>query len=159
MFPFFCRRITAAIHSSRSVKHDPLPHCISWEFSNSRGPSERMSPPSAVQTLVPLSGFIWSVGWSHYPASLYVTHRMLSMTAISVNRLPALFLGLRYKQVVTTESTSIILATVWALPGVSTLCYISDYRITLWRGYICVISSLVNSIVSYAKIFRTLIYH
>ena len=159
MFPFFCRRITTAIHSSRSVKHDPLPHCISWEFSNSRGPSERMSPPSAVQTLVPLSGFIWSVGWSHYPASLYATHRMLIMTAISVNRLPALFLGLRYKQVVITESTSIILAAVWALPGVSALCYISDYRITLWRGYICVISSLVNSIVSYAKIFRTLIYH
>ena len=63
MFPFFCRRITTAIHSSRSVKHDPLPHCISWEFSNPRCPSEKMSPPSAVQTLVPLSGFILSVGW------------------------------------------------------------------------------------------------
>ena len=152
MFPFFCRRITTAIHSSS-------PHCISWEFSNPCGPSESLSPPSAVQTLVPLSGFIWSVGWSHYPASLYATHRMLSMTAISVNRLPALFLGLRYKQVVITESTSIILAAVWALPGVSALCYISDYCITLWRGYIFVISSLVNSIVSYAKIFRTLINH
>ena len=81
------------------------------------------------------------------------------MTAISVNRLPALFLGLRYKQVQTTESTSIILASVWALPDVSALCYISDNRITLWRGYICVISSSVNSVVSYAKIFRTLIYH
>ena len=53
------------------------------------------------------------------------------MTAISVNRLPALFLGLRYKQVVITESTSIILAAVWALPGVSALCYISDYHITV----------------------------
>ena len=127
MFPFFCRRITTAIHLSRIVKHGPLPHYI----SNPCGPSERMSPSSAVQTLVPLSGFIWSVGWSHYPASLYATHRMLIMTAISVNRLPALFLGLRYKQVVITESTSIILAAVWALPGVSALCYISDYHITV----------------------------
>ena len=49
------------------------------------------------------------------PTSLYVTHRMLTMTVVSVNRLPALLLGLRYKQVVTTESTSIILAAAWAL--------------------------------------------
>ena len=118
----------------------------------------RMSPPSAVQTLVPLSGFIWSVGWSHYPASLYATHRMLSMTAISVNRLSVLFLGLRYKQVVITESTSIILAAVRALLGASALCYISDYRITLWNEYICVTSCLVISIGSYTKIFLTLIY-
>ena len=80
------------------------------------------------------------------------------MTAISVNRLPALFLGLRYKQVVITESTSIILAAVWALTGVSALCYISDYRITLWNGYICVTSCLVISIGSYTKFFLTLIY-
>ena len=92
-----------------------------------------MSPPSAVQTLVPLSGFILSVGWSHYPASLYVTHRMLTMTAISVNRLPALFLGLRYKQVVTTESTSIILAAVWALPDQ----YVMYAPFKAARGLIC----------------------
>ena len=81
------------------------------------------------------------------------------MTVVSVNRLPALLLGLRYKQVVTTESTSIILAAAWALPGVSALCYFSDYRITLWHGYIRVTCWLVISIGSYAKIFRTLIYN
>ena len=81
------------------------------------------------------------------------------MTVVSVNRLPVLLLGLRYKQVVTTESTSIILAAAWALPGVSALCYFSDYRTTLWRGYIRVTCWLVISIGSYAKIFRTLIYH
>ena len=80
------------------------------------------------------------------------------MTVVSVNRLPALLLGLRYKQVVTTESTSINLAAAWALPGVSALCYFSDYRITLWRGYICVTCWLVISIGSYTKIFFTLIY-
>ena len=62
------------------------------------------------------------------------------MTAISVNRLPALFLGLRYKQVLITESTSIILAAVWALTGVS----------ALWNGYTCVTSCLVISIGSFS---------
>ena len=80
------------------------------------------------------------------------------MTATSVNRFPALFLRLRYKQVLITESTSIILAAVWALTGVSSLCYISDDRITLWNGYIRVTSCLVISIGSYTKIFLTLIY-
>ena len=82
-----------------------------------------------------------------------------TMTAITIDRLLALLLGLRYKQTVTLKRTSIILAAVWVLCGVAALCYILDYRITLWYGCICVPSCLLISMVSYKKIFRTLVHH
>ena len=82
-----------------------------------------------------------------------------TMTAIAVDRLLALLLGLRYKQTVTLKRTNIILAAIWVLSGVAALCYILDFRINLWYGYIGVPSCLLISMVSYTKIFRTLINH
>ena len=82
-----------------------------------------------------------------------------TMTAITVDRLLALLLGLRYKQTVTLKRTNIILAANWVFSGGSALCYILDYRITLWCGYICIPSGLVISFISYTKIFGTLIHH
>ncbi|RMX61423.1 hypothetical protein pdam_00017421 [Pocillopora damicornis] len=84
---------------------------------------------------------------------------LFTMMSISVDRLLALLLGLRYKQTVTLKRTSIILAAVSVLSGVAALCYILDYRITLWFGYIYIPSCLMISVVSYTKIFRTLIHH
>ena len=84
---------------------------------------------------------------------------LFTMMSISVDRLLALLLGLRYKQTVTLKRTSIILAAVSVLSGVAALCYILDYRMTLWFGYIYIPSCLLISVVSYTKIFRTLIHH
>ena len=82
-----------------------------------------------------------------------------TMTAITVDRLLALLLGLRYKQTVTLKRTNIILAALWVLSGMAALCYILDYRITSWFTYICIPSCFLISMVSYTKIFRTLIRH
>ena len=61
---------------------------------------------------------------------------LLTMTAISVDRLLALLLGLRYKDIVTLKRIYIIVATVWVLCFVASLSTILDQRITsfLWRG-------------------------
>ena len=54
-----------------------------------------------------------------------------TMTAITIDRPIALFLGLRYKQTITLKRTNIILAASWVLSDVAALCYILDYHITL----------------------------
>ena len=105
--------------------------------------------------------------WSlcrYYDASLITGYALCSvslmtMTAISVDRLLALLLGLRYRQVVTLRRTYVIVATFWVVSGVAALCYILDHRITFWYGYIVIPSCLVISIASYTKIFRTLSHH
>ncbi|XP_022779780.1 melanocyte-stimulating hormone receptor-like [Stylophora pistillata] len=84
---------------------------------------------------------------------------LMTMMAISVDRLLALLLGLRYGQSVTLTRTYIIVAIFWIVSSVAALCYALDYRITIWFGYIIIPSCLVISFASYIKIFRGLSHH
>ena len=84
---------------------------------------------------------------------------LLTMTTISIDRLLALLLGLRYKRIVTLKRTYIIVAAVWVSSGVAALCYILNKRIVFWFLYIIVPLCLVISITAYTKIFHTLRYN
>ncbi|CAH3165425.1 unnamed protein product [Pocillopora meandrina] len=84
---------------------------------------------------------------------------LLTMTAISVDRLLALLLGLRYRQTVTLERIYIMVAAFWVLSSLTGLCCILNYRIALWLGRISISLFLLISITSYTKIFRTLSHH
>ena len=81
---------------------------------------------------------------------------LLTLTAISVDRLLALLLGLRYRQVVTYRRTCITVTGFWILSivGASTLFF--NLRITSWCLYIVSALCLVTTIFAYAKIFVTL---
>ena len=84
---------------------------------------------------------------------------LLTLTAISVDRLLALLLGLRYRQVVTLKRTYIVVAIFWVVSGVAALCYILDPRIARWYGYIVSPSCLLIVVTSYTKIFVELKNH
>ena len=81
---------------------------------------------------------------------------LLTLTAISVDRLLALLLGIRYRQIVTLKRTCIITATFWIFSVAAASFSVSHTRITLWCGIILIPSCSVISIASYTKIFRTL---
>ena len=81
---------------------------------------------------------------------------LTTMTTISVDRLLALLLGLRYKQIVTLKRTYIIVAAVWVASSVAAICYILIKRIGFWFLYIIVPLCLVISMAAYTKIFYTL---
>ena len=59
---------------------------------------------------------------------------LLTITAISVDRLLALFLGLRYKQVV--KRTYLIVVTFWVVSTVFSAMWFWNPRITMWYGII-----------------------
>ena len=82
-----------------------------------------------------------------------------TLTAISVDRLLVLLLGLRYKQVVSLKRTYIVVAIFWVVSGVAALCRILSPSIALWYSYIGVPSCLVISFASYTKMFRALSHH
>ena len=84
---------------------------------------------------------------------------LMTLTAISVDRLLALLLGLRYRQVVTLKRTYVIVANFWVVSGVAGLCYKLDPRITFWHGYIGIPFCVVISVASYTKIFCALRHH
>ena len=64
---------------------------------------------------------------------------LLTMTAISVDRLLALLLGLRYRQIVTLKRTYIILANFWVLSLVASLSTIFKTNITFSYGRILIL--------------------
>ncbi|XP_022779374.1 melanocyte-stimulating hormone receptor-like [Stylophora pistillata] len=83
---------------------------------------------------------------------------LLTMTAISVDRLLALLLGLRYRQVVTLKRTYVLVIILWVKSMVAGTSFFINHRIAVWFRYIIVPLCLVTSAISYTKIFWTL-YH
>ena len=84
---------------------------------------------------------------------------LFTLTAISVDRLLALLLGIRYRQIVTLKRTYIITATFWILPVAVGSISISHSLILRWYGIIVIALCSVISIAAYTKIFRTLRHH
>ena len=81
---------------------------------------------------------------------------ILTSSAISVDRLLALLLGLRYRHVVTLRRVWVVIICFWLIGA-------SSVPIRMWRKYIVlkevfvvIILSLVTSIFSYTKIHLTL---
>ena len=77
------------------------------------------------------------------------TVSMLTLTTIGEDRLLAMLLGLRYKEIVTLRGTHIILAIFWVVSLVSGLFYRLDYRITFRLSLTGAPLCLVISIASY----------
>ena len=84
---------------------------------------------------------------------------LMTMTAISVDRLLALMLGLRYKQIVTLKRTYIILTTFWVFNLVASLSGFFHHPIIFLYSSLVTSFCLVISLASYAKIFCILRYH
>ena len=81
---------------------------------------------------------------------------LLTMSAISVDRLLALLLGLRYRQVVTLRRTYVMVVIFWVISAIVSILFLLNPLIPTWYGYIIIPLSLVTSITSYTKIFSKL---
>ena len=101
----------------------------------------------------------------HLSAASFITSYILcgvsvaTLTAISVDRLLALLLGLRYRQVVTLRRTYLIVITSWFIAAVFSTMWFWNPLITLWFGTIAIPLNLIISTFSYTKIFLTLRHH
>ena len=76
-----------------------------------------------------------------------------TLTAISVDRLLALLLGLRYRQVVTLKRAYVTVTISWVLPIVYTFMSFFNQLITSWFATIGLPLCLVISVFAYVKIF------
>ena len=81
---------------------------------------------------------------------------LATLTAISVDRLLALFLRLRYRQIVTPKRTFLVVTGFWIVSIMGTIIRVRNYYVSLWHTYIAASLCVVTSMVCYAKIFRTL---
>ena len=84
---------------------------------------------------------------------------LLTLTAISVGRLLALLLALRYKQVVTLKRAYVIVVTFWLVSIVLTRTSFWNPVVIVWHMIIVLSVSLTTSVSSYTKIFFSLYHH
>ena len=81
---------------------------------------------------------------------------LLTLTAISVDRLLALSLGLRYKQVVTLKRMYVIVTIFWVTSAGCSIMYLKNYLVTVRYSHIFITLCLGTAILSYTKIFLNL---
>ena len=114
--------------------------------------------PLNVAYLMSVRSKRWDICYNVYVALLLASYilcavSLLVLTAISVDRLLALWLGLRYRQVVTLRSVYITVIVMWVLPIVATTSYIWNPQLLLLLLYIHLSLCLSIIIFSYMKIF------
>ena len=123
------------------------------------------SEPLYVTLLVTVVNEHWSI-CRYVESAFAVIGRILTyaslftLTAISVDRLLALLLRLRYREVVTLKRTRLIIITIWVLPVIlATMRLFYNYSITSRYGAIVTSLCLVTSTFSHTKIFLSLRRH
>lgn len=79
-----------------------------------------------------------------------------TLTVISVDRLLALLLRLKYRQVVTLRRTKVLLFSLWVVAAVCSAMNVLSYNVTLQVTNIAVSLYLITSISSYTWIFFAL---
>ena len=84
---------------------------------------------------------------------------LLTTTAISVDRLLALMLGLRYRQVVTLRRTSVFVVTLWLFITAVILVAFFDFHIAINIAYVLLLLCIGTSTFCYTKIYLTLRHH
>ena len=87
----------------------------------------------------------------HITSYTLCTVSLFTLTAISMDRLLALLLGLRYRQVVTLRRISLTLTLSWIVSTIASTAYFWNHQINSWFSYIVVSLCLVTSIFAYAK--------
>lgn len=97
----------------------------------------------------------YSIQVTGISGSILCTVSILTSTAISVDRLLALLLGLRYKQVVTLKRVRAVVSCIWLLS-----CAMGGWRYSNWGAkvskfslFVLMLLSLIISIFSYTKIY------
>ena len=114
--------------------------------------------PLYVVYLMSVKSQRWYICYNVYVALFIASHilcsvSLLVLTAISVDRLLALWFGLRYRQVVTLRRVYITVIVMWVLPIVATTSYIWNPQLLLLFLYIHLCFCLSIIIFSYMKIF------
>ena len=123
-----------------------------------------ISEPITVAYLMSVVNEHWNI-CPHLTAASFITSHMLcgvsvgTLTAISVDRLLALLLGLRYRQIVTLKRTYVIVITLWVFPALLSTMWFWNPSITFLYHIIGISLSITISIFSYTKIFFTLRHH
>ena len=91
--------------------------------------------------------------------SIFCGVSLLTLTAVSVDRVLALLLGLRYRQVVTLKKVQLVVVTFWLFSAAVAMTVFFNLLIALSIACIVLLLCIVISTFCYRKIYLTLRLH
>ena len=117
--------------------------------------------PTAITYLLSVINEKWEICYyasviNHVAANLLCALSLYTVTAISVDRLLALLLRLRYRQVITLKRTCLSVIVIWIMCVFGTSSYFWSHSSTSWSVLIGNGLCQFTSVFSYTKIFCTL---
>ena len=119
-----------------------------------------ISEPLAIVYWTSLMTERWNICYYSFLLGLIIAYALcgvslFTLTAMSIDRLIALSLGLRYRQIVTLKRTSVVVATFWVvcLCCSATFTYVRSYQAVIWASLISITLCLIISVLSYTRIF------
>ena len=101
----------------------------------------------------------YSAGLSNIIPVTFCGVSLLTLTAISVDRLLALLLGLRYRQVVTLRRVRLLVVSFWPSCFAFAMILVFYHDITIRLMYIIMLLCINTSTFCYIKIYFTLSHH
>ena len=101
----------------------------------------------------------YSAGLSNIVAVTFCGVSLSTLTGISIDRLLALLLGLRYRQVVTLRRVRLLVVSVWLLCFAFAIILVFYHDIAIRIIYINMLLCIVTSTFCYIKIYFTLSHH
>ena len=99
------------------------------------------------------------LSWAYSTGHVLAGVSLLILSAISVDRLLVLLLGLRYRQVVTKKRIYLTVYVSWVVSIVVSTMYFWNFLLSSWCIKIGILLCLVTSIYCYTKIFLTVRHH
>ena len=97
--------------------------------------------------------------WTNFSSIILCGMSIFTSTAISVERLLALLLGLRYRHVVTLRRTRVVIGCIFLINASGGAIYFWRHSISWILNSVFAALSLITSIFSYTKIYFTLRQH
>ena len=91
--------------------------------------------------------------------AMFCAVSLLTTTAISVDRLLVLLLGLRYRRVVTLRRASVFVATLWIFTTAMVLVAFYNFHIAINIAYVVLLLCIGTSTFCYTKIYLALRHH
>ena len=89
-------------------------------------------------------------------ANMLCSVSLLTLAAISVDRLLSLLLDLRYKQMVTLNRTNVTVIIFWFVSGVGSIMSLWNELASSWCSYVIIPVCLLTSLYCYSRIFLKL---
>ena len=123
-----------------------------------------LSGPFSVTVWMSVVNKHWNIYVFLAPVASMIIHiltgvSLWTMTAISVDRLLALLLGLRYKQVVTLKRTYALVITFWIVRIAFSAMLFWESSIAFLCSFVSTSLCVLTSVLSYTKIFLYLRHH